>query len=369
MSERLPLVRVDGESRQLPAGDKIPAAAIGPAMPYLADPVDAAALRDALVLAGIMEPPTPAVPENTSPPVVSGAVYVGDTAVASPGTWTNAPTSYAYQWQAYNEISDDWDDVPGENASTFEVDAAGEYRVEVVASNAVGDSAPAYSAPFEVAEAPSTYAPAVVRVASATGDGTNTAGTIDSRGCDAIVVVCSQQDGAGTMTPSSDSGGTFALLESYVTTDGTYYNRTSVWLHTGFTPDEGHTITVANAVFGVLALTGLDASGRPVLVDQEVPASAESASPYSSGTLTPTVGASLAVAAITPINYSGDGSNLVADAPFGNIAGNVDGAFWACASAVATLTGTGPVVATFENEFAPMNVASVYLVNLYCESP
>lgn len=99
----------------------------------------------------------PGVPVNTSPPVVSGATTVGDTAVATPGTWTNSPTSYAYQWQV--DPGTGWENVPGETAASFEVEEAGEYRVQVIASNAAGASDPAYSAPFVVTEpSGTTYA-------------------------------------------------------------------------------------------------------------------------------------------------------------------------------------------------------------------
>lgn len=174
MPERLPLVRVDGRNRQLPAGDRIPAAAIAPAMPYLDDPVDASALRDALVAAGIMQGPAIVAPVNTSPPVVSGAIHVGDTATATPGTWTGSPTSYAYQWQV--DPGTGWEDLLGETASTYEVDAAGEYRVQVIATNAAGDSDPAYSAEFVVTEPSSGLEwdggwRATLAGASATGSG------------------------------------------------------------------------------------------------------------------------------------------------------------------------------------------------------
>ena len=51
----------------------------------------------------IPPPPTPAetveVPVNTVPPVVSPSVaYAGTVLTCSTGTWTNTPTSYAYQW-------------------------------------------------------------------------------------------------------------------------------------------------------------------------------------------------------------------------------------------------------------------------------
>src|SRR5207245_1316548 len=38
-------------------------------------------------------------PHNTSPPTLSGSVQQGQALNASPGSWTPAPTSFAYAWQ------------------------------------------------------------------------------------------------------------------------------------------------------------------------------------------------------------------------------------------------------------------------------
>jgi hypothetical protein len=38
-------------------------------------------------------------PVNTAEPVISGATAVGDTLTCSTGTWSNAPTDYAYGWR------------------------------------------------------------------------------------------------------------------------------------------------------------------------------------------------------------------------------------------------------------------------------
>lgn len=45
---------------------------------------------------GVAPPPT--VPVNITPPVITGTPQVGQTLSASTGTWSNSPTSYAYQW-------------------------------------------------------------------------------------------------------------------------------------------------------------------------------------------------------------------------------------------------------------------------------
>lgn len=83
-------------------------------------------------------------PVNLTAPVVSGAASVGDTATTTNGTWTNSPTSYAYQWQEL--IASVWTDISGETANTYLTDHAGTFRCEVTASNAHGPStAPANS--------------------------------------------------------------------------------------------------------------------------------------------------------------------------------------------------------------------------------
>ena len=95
------------------------------------------------------------IPENTVLPVVSGATYVGDTASTTDGTWTNSPTSYAYQWQEWDAINSEWDDIVGETSSTFgPIMAIGDYRVQVIATNTYGDSDPAYSTTFVITTVP-----------------------------------------------------------------------------------------------------------------------------------------------------------------------------------------------------------------------
>lgn len=44
-------------------------------------------------------------PVNTVPPVISGTPTVGQTLSCNTGTWTNTPTSYAYQWQRETGVS------------------------------------------------------------------------------------------------------------------------------------------------------------------------------------------------------------------------------------------------------------------------
>ncbi|MDQ6867126.1 MAG: hypothetical protein M3178_01420 [Pseudomonadota bacterium] len=88
-------------------------------------------------------PAPPAVPVNTALPTISGTPQVGQTLTATNGTWTNSPTSFAYQWnRAGGAIS-------GATASTYvpvAADVGNTLTVSVTAANGSGSSAPATSA-------------------------------------------------------------------------------------------------------------------------------------------------------------------------------------------------------------------------------
>jgi hypothetical protein len=78
-------------------------------------------------------------PFNTVAPAISGTAKVGSTQTVTSGTWTNTPTSYAYQWQkSADGIS--WLDLSGETNSTYvpTFDVANlQIRVNVSGVNAV----------------------------------------------------------------------------------------------------------------------------------------------------------------------------------------------------------------------------------------
>ena len=56
---------------------------------------------------------SPAAPANTAPPAISGSVVEGQTLSASSGTWTDSPTSYAYQWEDCNAAGRDCSEIAG----------------------------------------------------------------------------------------------------------------------------------------------------------------------------------------------------------------------------------------------------------------
>lgn len=55
----------------------------------------------------------PPAPVNSVKPAITGTLVRGQTLIASTGTWTNSPTSYAYQWKG-NGV-----DISGATSSTF----------------------------------------------------------------------------------------------------------------------------------------------------------------------------------------------------------------------------------------------------------
>lgn len=93
--------------------------------------------------------PTPAPPVNEQLPTIVGTPQVDSALVGSDGTWTNDPTSFAYQWQLSANGTSGWADISGASGPTYTpiLSEVGQYlRIGVTASNDGGSSAQAYSA-------------------------------------------------------------------------------------------------------------------------------------------------------------------------------------------------------------------------------
>lgn len=87
--------------------------------------------------------PTPAPPVMTAPPTISGTPAVGMTLTASQGTWTGAPTSFAYSWQRCDALGGSCTDITGATSQTYVLvpaDAGLTVRVAVTATNAIGST-------------------------------------------------------------------------------------------------------------------------------------------------------------------------------------------------------------------------------------
>ena len=96
-----------------------------------------------------------APPVNTAPPAITGTPTVGQTLTAENGTWSNNPTSFAYQWQRCNGGGNACVSVANGTQKTYTLvgaDAGRTIRVQVTATNADGS-----------ASAQSTQTPAVAQ--------------------------------------------------------------------------------------------------------------------------------------------------------------------------------------------------------------
>jgi hypothetical protein len=82
-----------------------------------------------------------ASPQNTAVPQIGGTAKEGETLTSSNGTWSNTPTSYAYQWRRCASDGLACGDITGATKQTYPVVAADighTLRVVVTASNADG---------------------------------------------------------------------------------------------------------------------------------------------------------------------------------------------------------------------------------------
>jgi Bacterial Ig-like domain (group 3) len=112
--------------------------------------------------------PTTAVialaPVNSALPTITGTAQQGQTLTAGTGTWTNTPTSYAYQWEGCSGTT--CTAISGATGSTYAVaatDVGKTIEVAVTATN-TGGSAVATSAPTAVVVPPApteTSAPSI----------------------------------------------------------------------------------------------------------------------------------------------------------------------------------------------------------------
>jgi hypothetical protein len=82
-------------------------------------------------------------PQNTAPPTITGTPAVGQTLTSTTGTWTGAPTSFAFQWTRCNAQGTACVAIPNATAQTYVVqqaDVGSTIRVNVTATNASGAS-------------------------------------------------------------------------------------------------------------------------------------------------------------------------------------------------------------------------------------
>ncbi len=172
----------------------------------------------AAVTLGVAQPAAAAPPVNTAPPTVSGTAQVGQSLTAGDGTWSNTPTSFAYQWLRCNAGGNSCDNVANGTQSTYTLvgaDSGNTMRVRVTATNADGSASAQSAQTAVVAPATSSTAPRNtspptitgaprVGVELTAGDGTWTANPTSFayqwKRCDADVATCTNVVGANGKT-------------------------------------------------------------------------------------------------------------------------------------------------------------------------
>lgn len=96
-----------------------------------------------------------AAPINARAPGIAGSARRGRTLSVVAGTWTNAPTAFAYGWLRCTSIGNGCETIAGARARTYRLtlaDAGARLRVRETASNASGSTA-AVSAPSAIVSA------------------------------------------------------------------------------------------------------------------------------------------------------------------------------------------------------------------------
>ena len=166
-------------------------------------------------------------PVNTALPTISGTPTVGQTLTANEGTWSNAPTSFAYQWLRCNGGGNSCANVANGTQKTYTLvgaDSGKTMRVRVTATNADGSSSAQSAQTGAVAAAtssaaPKNTAPPTVSGTSKVGQtmtaepgswsGNPTSFAYQWQRCDADVAACSNLVGATGKTyavPIADLG-------------------------------------------------------------------------------------------------------------------------------------------------------------------
>jgi hypothetical protein len=126
-------------------------------------------------------------------PTIAGTAKVGQILTASPGTWSNSPASFGYQWQGSTNGTS-WANATGAGATTSSytiaaADAGSYLRVTVTATN-LGGSASASSSPTATTVSANDTTPPTVSVTSPrAGSSVSASTTLTASASDNVGVV------------------------------------------------------------------------------------------------------------------------------------------------------------------------------------
>jgi hypothetical protein len=92
--------------------------------------------------------PRPAAPANTAPPTINRTPQEGQTLVANPGSWANAPTRFSYRWSRCDSTGNECATLGGGSTRRLSsADVGRTIRLTVWATNRYGTSRGATSVP------------------------------------------------------------------------------------------------------------------------------------------------------------------------------------------------------------------------------
>ena len=176
-----------------------------------------------------------AVPANTAQPTITGTPAQGQTLTATQGTWSNSPTSYAYQWMRCPSSggapdASDCAAIGGATTTAYVVaanDVDSRLRVRVTATNTDGSATAASNATTLVTATapgpPNTQPPAItgqavvgqtLNASQGTWTGTGLTFAYQWRRCDTAGAQCADISGATATTyalVAADAGKTIRV--------------------------------------------------------------------------------------------------------------------------------------------------------------
>ena len=158
-------------------------------------------------------PITPAAPETTTAPAISGTTARGQALSVSTGAWTDSPTSYAYQWQ--RAATTTYASITGATANSYTLQPADvnmNIRVVVTAKNAIGSASTYSNVAGPVAKAPpaNSVAPTVAGTAARGSVLTSAAGTWSGAG-NTFAYAWQRDTGAGFANITGATAATYTL--------------------------------------------------------------------------------------------------------------------------------------------------------------